>query len=214
MWARAKKKNRRGAERRRAGRYIIIIVILLFATSMASAVSFTSKSDVSGFGYAYETGDLQTHPGHFTQNRAAAMSHQGGGDYNAKQEIAYRDYSVRVDEEMNLTYSPVNFTFGSSTVNFSSKWDSDICNKNYKSVMKWKTAFSECYCYADHIKKDTHSIVTASRSMLAIDSAVNGTAHVGAIIKYKSSVDIELSEDYVGNFTLNEELVLAIKLTD
>jgi hypothetical protein len=210
MWARVKRKNLRGAERRRAGRYIIIIVIviLLFATSMASAVKFTGKSDVSGVGYVYETGDLQTHPGDCTVNRAATMSHQGGGDYNAKREITYRDYSVKVDEEMNLTYSPVNFTFGSSTVNFSSKWDSDICNKNYRSVNKWKTAFSERYCYADHIKKDTHSYVTSSQSTLAIHSAVNGTAHVGAIIRYKPSVDIELSEDYVGNFTLNEELVL------
>jgi hypothetical protein len=51
---------------------------------------FTGRSDVSGVGYVYETDDLQTDPGDFTLNRATAMSHQGGGDYNAKQEITYR----------------------------------------------------------------------------------------------------------------------------
>jgi len=88
---------------------------------------------------------------HFTLYKATAMSHQGGGDYNAKQEITYQAYPVNVDEEMNRTDSPVNFTFGSSTLNFSSKWSSNLCSKNYKSVKKWKTAFSKCYCHADHI---------------------------------------------------------------
>jgi len=64
-------------------------------------------------------------------------------------------------------------------------------------------------------KKDTPSYVTSSQSTLAIHSAVNGTAHVGATIKsHKYSLDIELSGDYVGNFTLNEELVLVKKLAD
>ncbi|NAS89192.1 hypothetical protein C4E24_05580 [ANME-1 cluster archaeon AG-394-G21] len=64
-------------------------------------------------------------------------------------------------------------------------------------------------------KKDTPSYVTSSQSTLAIHSAVNGTAHVGATIKsHKYSLDIELSEDNVGNFTLNEERVRIKKLAD
>ncbi|HID20574.1 MAG TPA: hypothetical protein EYP28_06540 [Methanophagales archaeon] len=192
---------------------IIVIAMLLFAISIASAATFTGKSEVSGVGYVYETGDLQTHPGDFKLNRATALSHQGSGNYYIKQEISYRKYSVKVNEEMNLTYSAVNYTIGSSTLNLSSKWNANICNKNYKSVYKWKTAFSERYGYADHLEKDTYSYVSSSKSTLTIDSAVNGTAHIGAILKHKkSSVNIELSEDYVGNFTLNEELILVRKL--
>ena len=67
---------------------------------------------------------------------------------------------------------------------------------------------SERYTNADHIEKDAHSYVNYKKSVLITSSEVNGTTQIAAIVKDKGTGETiaELSECYVGNFTLNEKL--------
>jgi hypothetical protein len=198
-----------------------ICICMLFTASITSAgITFTEDSTVSGVGYVSVNKDFQTYPDDFTKNRVTTLVQHGTGSYDSEQVVRYRISelqllgiplydvsSIRISEDTQLEYSPVSL----DGINLSSKWYANLRNENHrlKSTGGWiGSVLSERYTNADHIEKDTHSYVNFMISVLKTNSQANGTTQIVAIVKDKGTGEniAELSECYVGNFTLNEKL--------
>jgi hypothetical protein len=151
-----------------------------------------------------------------------------------------RNVSQSIDycEDAEMTFKPVSIKSGSMTLidaGSSIKWKEDLCIKNYQI----NTAMRAKYTDADYIKKTIESNVTCIESYKAdedcdpwynketavpgyglvkmdILSTVSGASHVGVVVK--DMVDphitiIRVSEDYIGNFTIEKNMkVKKVKL--
>ena len=151
-----------------------------------------------------------------------------------------RNVSQSIDycEDAEMTFKPVSLTSGSMTLiddESSIKWKEDLCIKNYQIG----TAMRAKYTDADYIKKTIVSNVTCVESFnvsekcdpwnnkeavvpgygvakMDILSTVSGASHVGVVVK--DILDphitmIRVSEDYIGNFTIEKNMkVKKVKL--
>ena len=198
-----------------------ICICVLFTVGITSAyVTYTEDSAVSGVGYVSVNKDFQTYPGDFTKNRATTFVQHGTGSYDTEQEVRYTIFElellgfllydgsfIQFSEDTQLEYSPVSI----DGINLSSKWYANLRNENHRlnNTEAWIGAvLSERYTNADHIGKDSYSFVNYKKSVLITRSEVNGTTQIAAIVKDKGTGETiaQLSECYVGNFTLNEKL--------
>ena len=198
-----------------------ICICMLFTAGITSAyVTYTEDSSVSGVGYVSVNKDFQTYPDNFTKNRATTLVQHGTGSYDTEQEVRYTIFElqllgfllydgsfIKFSEDTQLEYSPVSL----DGINLSSKWYASLHNENHrlKSTGGWiGSELRERYTNADHIEKDTYSFVNYKKSVLITSSEVNGTTQIAAIVKDKGTGETiaQLSECYVGNFTLNEKL--------
>lgn len=198
-----------------------ICICVLFTAGITSAyVTYTEDSAVSGVGYVSVNKDFQTYPDNFTKNRATTFVQHGTGRYDTEQEVRYEIFefqlldfllwdgsSITFSDDTQLEYSPVRL----DGINLSSKWYANLRNENYRlnNTGGWIGAvLSERYTNADHIEKDSYSHVNYMSSGLITSSEVNGTTQIAAIVKDKGTGETiaQLSECYVGNFTLNENL--------
>lgn len=198
-----------------------ICICVLFTAGITSAyVTYTEDSAVSGVGYVSVNKDFQTYPDNFTKNRATTFVQHGTGSYDTEQEVRYSVFefqllgfllydgsSITFSDDTQLEYSPVSL----DGINLSSKWYANLRNENHRlnNTEAWIGAvLSERYTNADHIGKDSYSFVNYKKSVLITRSEVNGTTQIAAIVKDKGTGETiaQLSECYVGNFTLNEKL--------
>ena len=198
-----------------------ICICMLFTAGITSAyVTYTEDSAVSGVGYVSVNKDFQTYPGDFTKNRATTFVQHGTGSYDTEQEVRYTIFElellgfllydgsfIQFSDDTQLEYSPVSL----DGINLSSTWYANLRNENHRldNIERGIGAeLSERYTNADHIEKDSYSFVNYKKSVLITSSEVNGTTQIAAIVKDKATGETiaELSECYVGNFTLNEKL--------
>jgi hypothetical protein len=136
-------------------------------------------------------------------------------------------------EQAEMTYEPMTLTSGSMVLideESAPKWKQDLCIKNYQIG----TAMTARFMDADYIKKDIKSNVTCIEALCAhrmgspgiretavpglglakldILSTVSGRSHVGVVsygapfILRPTAADIRVSEDYIGNFTMEKHL--------
>jgi hypothetical protein len=136
-------------------------------------------------------------------------------------------------EQAEMTYEPMTLTSGSMVLideESAPKWKQDLCIKNYQIG----TAMTVRFMDADYIKKDIKSNVTCVEAFCAdrrgdpcvketavpgfglatldILSTVSGRSHVGVVsygapfILRPTAADIRVSEDYIGNFTMEKHL--------
>lgn len=152
----------------------------------------------------------------------------------AKQEILKKSgklvsETITLDEDATMTYKPVTLKSGSMVLineKTAPMWKEDLCLKNYQIG----TAMRVSYMTADYIRKDTKSNVTCVEPKCVdekgepkikekcvdgvgvvefeILSTVSGASHVGVLIKgyEKGAETIRVSEDYLGNFTIQKSL--------
>jgi len=198
-----------------------ICISMLFTVGITSAyVIYTEDSAVSGVGSVSVNKDFQTYPDDFKTNRATTLVQHGTGSYDTEQKEIYCIFELKLfgfplydggfiwfSDDTQLEYSPISL----DGINLSSKWYASLHNENHqlKSTGGWiGSELSERYTNADHIEKDTYSFVNYKNSVLITSSEVNGTTQIAAIVKDKGTGETiaELSECYVGNFTLNEKL--------
>jgi hypothetical protein len=160
--------------------------------------------------------------------------------YNTPKGSFKRNVSQSIDfcEDAEMTFKPVALTSGSMTLiddESSVKWKEDLCIKNYQI----NTAMRAKYTDADYIKKtivsnvscvepytldsdtkdnlcdDTketgvHGCGTAKMDIL---STVRGASHVGVVVKDDTDPHITMirvSEDYIGNFTIEKHMKVKI----
>lgn len=207
--------------KRRLTLLIGICICVLFTAGITSAyVTYTEDSAVSGVGYVSVNKDFQTYPDNFTKNRATTLVQHGTGSYDTEQEVRYSVFefqllgfllwdgsSITFSDDTQLEYSPVSL----DGINLSSKWYANLRNENRRlnNTGGWIGAvLSERYTNADHIEKDSYSYVNYMNSVLETSTEVNGTTQIAVIVKDKGTGETiaQLSECYVGNFTLNEKL--------
>ena len=144
-----------------------------------------------------------------------------------------RDVSQSIDfcEDAEMTFKPVSLTSGSMTLiddESSVKWKEDLCIKNYQI----NTAMRAKYTDADYIKKTIVSNVTCVEpynvsktkgihkdqketavhgygiAKMDILSTVSGASHIGVVVKARDPhiTMIRVSEDYIGNFTIEKHM--------
>jgi hypothetical protein len=143
-----------------------------------------------------------------------------------------RDVSQSIDycEDAMMTFKPVALTSGSMTLiddASSVKWKEDLCIKNHQIG----TAMRAKYTDADYIKKTIESNVTCVEpykvnvdkwdynketvehgyglAKMDILSTVSGASHIGAVVKVISdphTTILRVSEDYIGNFTIDKHM--------
>jgi hypothetical protein len=147
--------------------------------------------------------------------------------------------SIDFCEQAEMTYEPMTLTSGSMVLideESAPKWKQDLCIKNYQIG----TAMTARYMNADYISKDIVSTVSCiepycinSRAdpwshretavpgvglaKLDILSTVTGKSHVG-VVSYGVPVlgisrpiaAIRVSEDYIGNFTMEKHMKVKI----
>ncbi|NAT10074.1 hypothetical protein C4E22_00710 [ANME-1 cluster archaeon AG-394-G06] len=151
-----------------------------------------------------------------------------------------RDVSQSIDycEDAEMTFKPVALTSGSMTLiddESSVKWKEDLCIKNYQI----NTAMRAKYTDADYIKKTIVSNVTCVEpyeldedtkdlppcddyketgvhgygiAKMDILSTVSGASHIGVVVKDRDPhiTMIRVSEDYIGNFTIEKNMKVKI----
>ncbi|NAS88136.1 hypothetical protein C4E24_00095 [ANME-1 cluster archaeon AG-394-G21] len=144
-----------------------------------------------------------------------------------------RNVSQSIDfcEDAEMTFKPVALTSGSMTLiddESSIKWKEDLCIKNYQI----NTAMRAKYTDADYIKKTIVSNVSCVEpyktneecdpwynkesalhgyglAKMDILSTVSGASHVGVVVKDDTDPSITMirvSEDYIGNFTIEKHM--------
>ena len=145
-----------------------------------------------------------------------------------------RNVSQSIDycEDAMMTFKPVALTSGSMTLiddDTSVKWKEDLCIKNYQI----DTAMRAKYTDADYIKKTIESNVSCVEPYLInneaypgdptyetavsgcgiakmdILSTVSGASHIGVVVKDENDPHITMirvSEDYIGNFTIDKHM--------
>ena len=145
-----------------------------------------------------------------------------------------RSVSQSIDycEDAMMTFKPVALTSGSMTLiddDTSVKWKEDLCIKNYQI----DTAMRAKYTDADYIKKTiesnvscvepyrinneaypgdpTHETAVSGYGIAKMDirSTVIGASHIGVVVKDKNDPHITMirvSEDYIGNFTIEKHM--------
>ena len=144
-----------------------------------------------------------------------------------------RNVSQSIDycEDAEMTFKPVTLTSGSMTLiddDTSIKWKEDLCIKNYQI----NTAMRAKYTDADYIKKTIVSNVTCVEpynvsktkgihkdqketavhgygiAKMDILSTVSGASHIGVVVKARDPhiTMIRVSEDYIGNFTIEKNM--------
>ena len=150
------------------------------------------------------------------------------------------DVSQSIDycEDAEMTFKPVALTSGSMTLiddESSVKWKEDLCIKNYQV----NTAMRAKYTDADYIKKtiesnvscfepyivdeDTEDCVTKDIkekgvhgygiAKMDILSTVSGASHIGVVVKDIADphiTKIRVSEDYIGNFSIEKHMKVKI----
>lgn len=138
--------------------------------------------------------------------------------------------SITLCEDAEMTFKPVALTSGSMTLiddESSIKWKEDLCIKNYQIG----TAMRAKYTDADYIKKTIESNVTCVEpyalnvdkwddnketavhgygvAKMDILSTVSGASHIGVVVKNGGDPHktmIRVSEDYIGNFTIEKNM--------
>ena len=154
-------------------------------------------------------------------------------EYNTSSGNFTRNVSQTIDycEDAEMTFKPVSIKSGSMTLiddESSIKWKEDLCIKNYQI----NTAMRAKYTDADYIKKTIVSNVTCLEPTKSDDkcdpwnnketvvpgcglvkmdilSTVSGASHVGVIVRDMDDPHItvlRVSEDYIGNFTLEKKM--------
>jgi hypothetical protein len=143
-----------------------------------------------------------------------------------------RNVSQSIDfcEMAEMSFKPVTLTSGSMTLiddDTSIKWKEDLCIKNYQI----NTAMRAKYTDADYIKKTIESNVTCVEpyktnekcdpwynkesalhgyglAKMDILSTVSGASHIGVVVKDRDPhiTMIRVSEDYIGNFTIEKHM--------
>ena len=147
-----------------------------------------------------------------------------------------RNVSQSIDycEDAEMTFKPVALTSGSMTLiddDTSVKWKEDLCIKNYQI----NTAMRAKYTDADYIKKTIESNVSCVEPYKAdvdewddnkevavsgcgiakmdILSTVSGASHIGVVVKEWRDphiTKIRVSEDYIGNFTIEKNMKVKV----
>jgi hypothetical protein len=139
--------------------------------------------------------------------------------------------SIEYCEDAELVYKPVTLTSGSMTLiddESSIKWKEDLCIENHQI----NTAMRAKYTDASYIKKTIESNVTCVEpynvsvtkgvypdkketavfgyglAKMDILSTVSGASHVGVVVKDTDPhiTIIRVSEDYIGNFTIEKNM--------
>ncbi|MGB3458187.1 MAG: hypothetical protein WBB08_02595 [Halobacteriota archaeon] len=145
-----------------------------------------------------------------------------------------RNVSQSIDycEDAEMTFKPVTLTSGSMTLiddDTSILWKEDLCIKNYQIG----TAMRAKYTDASYIKKTIESNVSCVEPYLInneaypgesnyetavsgcgiakmdILSTVSGASHIGVVVKARDDPHITMirvSEDYIGNFTIDKHM--------
>ena len=142
--------------------------------------------------------------------------------------------SIDFCEDAEMTFKPVALTSGSMTLiddESSIKWKEDLCIKNYQI----NTAMRAKYTDADYIKKTIVSNVSCVEPYKAnedkwdknkekaehgygiakmdILSTVSGASHIGVVVKDRIDPHITMirvSEDYIGNFTIDKHMKVKV----
>ena len=142
--------------------------------------------------------------------------------------------SIDFCEDAEMTFKPVALTSGSMTLiddESSVKWKEDLCIKNYQV----NTAMRAKYTDADYIKKTIVSNVSCVEPYKAnedkwdknkekaehgygiakmdILSTVSGASHIGVVVKDENDphiTTIRVSEDYIGNFSIEKHMKVKI----
>jgi hypothetical protein len=152
----------------------------------------------------------------------------------AKQEIVKKygklvSETITLEEDVTMTHKPMTLKSGSLILineETAPMWKEDLCIMNYQIG----TAMRELYTTVDYIRKNTKSNVTCLEPKcvdekgdpkikekcvhgvgvveLDILSTVSGASHVGVLIEgsKKGAETIRVSEDYLGNFTIQKML--------
>ncbi|MGB7001483.1 MAG: hypothetical protein WBE22_05655 [Halobacteriota archaeon] len=138
--------------------------------------------------------------------------------------------SIDYCEDAEMTFKPVTLTSGSMTLiddDTSILWKEDLCIKNYQI----DTAMRAKYTDASYIKKTIESNVSCVEPYIAdvdewdenketavsgcgiakmdILSTVSGASHIGVVVKARDDPHITMirvSEDYIGNFTIDKHM--------
>ena len=158
------------------------------------------------------------------------------GNYSTPSGKLKRDVSqsITLCEDAEMTFKPVALTSGSMTLiddESSIKWKEDLCIKNYQIA----TAMRAKYTDADYIKKTIESNVTCVEpyrvdvdkwddnketavhgygvAKMDILSTVSGASHIGVVVKNTINPHITMirvSEDYIGNFTIEKNMKVKV----
>jgi hypothetical protein len=164
-----------------------ICICMLFTAGITTAyVTYTEESSVSGVGYVSVNKDFQTYPDDCTKNRATTLVQHGTGSYDTEQEVRYTILELELLGFLLYDGSFIQFSEDTQLeyspvsldgINLSSTWYANLRNEN-------------------HRLENIEEWIGA------------GTTQIAAIVKDKATGETiaQLSECYVGNFTLNEKL--------
>jgi uncharacterized repeat protein (TIGR01451 family) len=135
------------------------------------------------------------------QGTRTSLTEHGSGMYSSEQNINVQteNRSIYFGKSTEAEYKPTSFDFGNFEVNFSTKWNQNLCSKNKLiHAAIWKRIDEATY-----LEDETISEVDKTNSAMRFDSSFNGSLYIGA-----RTDDSAISETYIGEFNVSERIAI------
>jgi uncharacterized repeat protein (TIGR01451 family) len=135
------------------------------------------------------------------QGTQTSLTEHGSGTYSSEQNINVHteNRSIYFGKSTEAEYKPTSFDFGDFTVNFTTKWNQNLCSKNKLIHAAIRKRIDE----ATYLEDETISEVDKTSSAMRFDSSFNGSLYIGA-----RTDDSAISEMYLGEFNVSERIAI------
>jgi uncharacterized repeat protein (TIGR01451 family) len=135
------------------------------------------------------------------QGTQTSLTEHGSGTYSSEQNINVhsKNRSIYFGKSTEAEYKPTFFDFGTFEVNFTTKWNQNLCSKNKLIHAAIRKRIDE----ATYLEDETISEVDKTSSAMRFDSSFNGSLYIGARTDGSA-----ISETYFGEFNVSERIAI------
>jgi uncharacterized repeat protein (TIGR01451 family) len=203
-------------------------IVITVKVPEAREFSFTERGGVSGEGLVMVSKELSTEQASYSLRNAVTLTcaeldpmrasaditvsgvlgtktslfEHGSGMYSSEQSINVdtENRSIYFGKSTEAEYKPTSFDFGDFLVNFTTKWNQNLCSTNKLIHAAIRKRIDE----ATYLEDETISEVNETNSAMKFDSSFNGLLYIGA-----RTNDSAISEMYIGEFNVSERITLS-----
>jgi uncharacterized repeat protein (TIGR01451 family) len=132
--------------------------------------------------------------------RTSLVEH-GSGIYSSDENINVytTNKSISLVKSTEAEYKPTSFDFGDFEVNFTTKWNQNICSKNRLIYAAIRKRIDD----ATYLEDETISEMNETSSSIVFDSSFNGSLYIGA-----RTNDSAIAETYIGEFNISQTITI------
>jgi hypothetical protein len=135
-------------------------------------INFDETSSIVGQGFSVCRCIYENPAGEFP-DRSTKVYQKGSGNYSTEKIIRQRPSKIDISESTEMRYNPTTFQAKARTLNYASKYEDSLVQKNYQTASQ----FREAYRQLDYIKRET-SYNNSDKINFSLKSDFKGTAEL------------------------------------